>query len=576
MKMLSTISTLCLLLPLVVIADDANRANRLLVETVKAMQSAERTMITREKLGLLETVQHNLRTVIDHYPSTDLAVKLITGQAIGNISLDGVDKVIEVAKEACLKSPTSACLFSLSVIAAGKIEDADWRDWRLEDIASAKAGDGNFGGAFNTAKKIEDVNIRASALFQIALEAAQAGDFRTAEVYLERGLATENIEAYVITRHRYKVLTDIVSAQARAGDLWDALSNVQKMDAESRARALKGIALGQAQAGHFWGAFHAAMKIEYARSRDKVLADIVSAQAQAGDVKGALANARKIGQHHYPFALADIAVAQAKSGDKIKAKEMFGQALAAAEKFREKSSVLMKIASAQAQAGDAEGARNTAEKLKFALYRARVLIKIAAAQAQAGDVDGAKQSFAEALAAATEMEERGKETLMDIVIAQAQAGDVEGALNAARKSGLASVPRVLSKIAVAQVQAGDDEGALNTAEKIENASSRVFALVKIAVAQLQAGDAEGAKASLVQARAAVEMIKDVIKPIPISGDPRRVSALVEIAVAQLQAADTEGATGSLAQAIATVQKIGRANSRANSLTKIASAFAKLK
>ena len=592
MKMLSTISALCLLLPLSVVADDTNRANKVLVETVKVMQSVERTMTTRNKLSLLETVQHNLRTIIDHYPSTDLAVKLITGQAIGNISLEGVDRVIEVAKEACLLSPNSACLFSLSVIAAGKIEDANSRDWALNEVASGKARDGNFGGAFDTAKKIEDINIRASALFQIALAGAQAGNFRVAEVYLERGLASEDIEAYVITDRRARVLADIVSAQARAGDLWGALANAQKMDAKSHDRALEGIALGQVQAGEFWGAFHAAEKIEYAGFRDKVLADVVSAQAQAGDVKGALTNARQIGQYYYPFALADIAVAQAKAGDKKRAKEIVDQALAATEKIREKSRVLMKIASAQARAGDVEGARNTAEKLGFAVYRARALMKIAVAQAQAGDVEGAKENFAGALAAAAEKEEMAGGTLRDIVIAQAQAGDVEGALNAERKIGPASAPRVLSKIAVAQVQTGDVEGALTTTGKIESASSRVSALVKVAVAQVQTGDAEGAKESLVRALAIADLIKEGpsipagdIEQALITGTlntadlidqgPIRVSALVKIAVAQVQAGDAEGAKGSLAQALTTARKIGRASSRAESFTKIASAFAKL-
>ena len=107
MKVLGAFFCTVFLLVLPALADDTSSANRVLVETVKLLQSAERTLSVDAKLGRLETVQHNLRTIIDHHPSSDLAVKLITGQAIGNISLESVGRVIEDAKEACLTSPNS-------------------------------------------------------------------------------------------------------------------------------------------------------------------------------------------------------------------------------------------------------------------------------------------------------------------------------------------------------------------------------------------------------------------------------------------------------------------------------------
>ena len=72
------------------LADDTSRANELLVEAVQLLQSAESTTDAAERLRLSEEALGNLNKIVERYPSTDLAVKLITGQAIGNISLAGV------------------------------------------------------------------------------------------------------------------------------------------------------------------------------------------------------------------------------------------------------------------------------------------------------------------------------------------------------------------------------------------------------------------------------------------------------------------------------------------------------
>ena len=86
------------------LADDTENANELLVEAVQLLQSAEGATNAAERLRLSEEALGNLNEIVKRYPSTDLAVKLITGQAIGNISLESVAKAVEEENtgEVCL------------------------------------------------------------------------------------------------------------------------------------------------------------------------------------------------------------------------------------------------------------------------------------------------------------------------------------------------------------------------------------------------------------------------------------------------------------------------------------------
>ena len=73
-----------------VLADDIGEANELLVKAVQLLQSAEGTTDAMERLKLSEEALGNLNEIVERYPSTNLAVKLITGQAIGHISMADV------------------------------------------------------------------------------------------------------------------------------------------------------------------------------------------------------------------------------------------------------------------------------------------------------------------------------------------------------------------------------------------------------------------------------------------------------------------------------------------------------
>ena len=80
-------------------ADDNSEANELFVEAVKLVKSAEIAEELEEKTDSLEEALGKLNEIVEDYPSTDLAVKLISGQSVGIISLASVRRVVKKLTE---------------------------------------------------------------------------------------------------------------------------------------------------------------------------------------------------------------------------------------------------------------------------------------------------------------------------------------------------------------------------------------------------------------------------------------------------------------------------------------------
>ena len=74
------------------LADDTSEANELFVEAVKLVKSAEGEKSLEKTLSLMEEALARVNKIIDDYPSSDLAAKLISGQSVGGISLEDVDE----------------------------------------------------------------------------------------------------------------------------------------------------------------------------------------------------------------------------------------------------------------------------------------------------------------------------------------------------------------------------------------------------------------------------------------------------------------------------------------------------
>ena len=87
-------SLICLLV-LPAVADEPAGANRLLVEAVKMIKAADSQPEGSEKLALLEGALAKLNEIIDRHPSSGLAVKLITDQPIGSLSMAELSDAVE-------------------------------------------------------------------------------------------------------------------------------------------------------------------------------------------------------------------------------------------------------------------------------------------------------------------------------------------------------------------------------------------------------------------------------------------------------------------------------------------------
>ena len=82
------------------LADDTGEANKLMIEAIRLMDAVDLEPSAEKKFDLLKEAHGKLTEIIDRYPSTDLAVKLATGQRIGKVSLDKVRKALEEVRVA--------------------------------------------------------------------------------------------------------------------------------------------------------------------------------------------------------------------------------------------------------------------------------------------------------------------------------------------------------------------------------------------------------------------------------------------------------------------------------------------
>ena len=311
--------------------------------------------------------------------------------------------------------------------------------------------------------------------------------------------------------------------------------------------------LSPAAAATLAKALKAAGKIEDADDRALAFIWIGGAFAEAGETRRAirsfeLAITATEGIDDERFRvdhLDDIAVAQANAGDADGAKLTIEKALATAARIEDdgrRDWAFGHIVSAHARMGDFREALAAAARIEDGEYRAEALADIAEARARSGDTEGAAQSIRQALAAAARIknEDDRAESLAEIAEAQADAGDAEGAKQTLERA-LATAARVerryyrdwaFERIARARARIGEFREALATAAKIEDEDDRAEALADIAEAQAKSGDADGATRSIGQALEAAARIED---------ESSRISAFFSIAAAQAETGDFRGA-----------------------------------
>ncbi len=73
---------------------DTAKANELFVEAAKLLTKSQNPESETHAKAWLEEGFHRLTRIIEHYPATDLAVKLVSGQSVGDISLESYSEEI--------------------------------------------------------------------------------------------------------------------------------------------------------------------------------------------------------------------------------------------------------------------------------------------------------------------------------------------------------------------------------------------------------------------------------------------------------------------------------------------------
>ena len=285
-------------------------------EQIKRVRELE--TVFRGSLGLIEEALVLLQEIMDRHPASDLAVQLITGQAVGDVSIEALREIATQLREAlpiaeqalgqaqsekteadCYSSPTADCILGLVLEMSSEVDDTGSRGqigiapWSgrgvLHDIAIAQAGSGNITGAVQLAKGIDHAGLRAQALHGIAIAQVESGDIVG---------ALETVKGIDDAGSRTDALVSIAAAQVKAGDhgaagetLTTALETVKGIDgAGSRTDALVSIAAAQVKAGDHGAAgetlttaLETVKGIDGAGSRTDALVSIAAAQVKAGD-----------------------------------------------------------------------------------------------------------------------------------------------------------------------------------------------------------------------------------------------------------------------------------------------------
>jgi tetratricopeptide (TPR) repeat protein len=395
-------------------ADDTSEANALFVEAVLAWDEAATESDGAERLRLLETVDRNLQEIITAHPGSDLAVRLVIGDAFGPLSVPGVraalDEAVAVAAVAqvwtdCIAAPNPRCIMAeverqsqsvpeaqtsgtiisnatLVEVASGQFDsalamtaplDGYFLDAALSNVAIAQANASKVTDAHATADRIKSLNRRIRALVTIANAefAMLLWDQSRATLigaYKETGSATDPGEMN-------RLRETVIEAMAELGLAQDALTFA--LDAETvedRDELLLRIVRAQATEGLIDPAIETAALIEGADALERAQSAIAVAEAKAGMTAEALERADGITDSvDRSLTLSDIAVSLAEDGETSLAEATLAKAIAIA-----------------AEQGDDSW-------IRFNIFRSA-----GTAQAAMGQTDTAGQSFEAATAAAIE------------------------------------------------------------------------------------------------------------------------------------------------------------------------------
>lgn len=381
-------------------ADDNAAANKIFVETVQLLNQAA-TAQPLEAVGLYEKALRNLDRIVTDYPSSTLAVQLVSGQSIGHISRPGIEKTLtEARKVACAKNLRALCVLTEALEVTRGIKDAEPRVRALAAIAAVQAKAGNVrqaGQTFDETLKIaQSAPYYALLLPVLARAQGEAGNVHEALQLINHPNSDLRLDVFIPlptihpialdSNDAMRALTTIAAAQARDGNTKEALATARRAGQAHRlAIPLAAIAAVQAKAGNM-------------RMANQTIAEAIRA-------------ARSTDQNELWWraeALFDIAIAHATAGNVIEASQTLAEAIEAYERNKQEGpfrifgavSIPTQAVVVQARTGNVHAALEAARGITVEHRRAVALSTIARIQAETGDMQGARQTTAEAFAIA--------------------------------------------------------------------------------------------------------------------------------------------------------------------------------
>ncbi len=322
---------------------------------------------------------------------------------------------------------------------AQTLQDVNERSNLLRDIAEVQTRTHDPEAALETLAACPGCSAQSSILVPIAGELAELGEIKRALELVNTIKSDPSTTAQpgepnhgLNEAMAANALSSIALSQAKRGDIVGAQASLKMIDSEHRPReeAVIAVAMQKVKSGDWHGALQtvkgivgflwiseAAFQcmleprvkssslesvlddiaaIEDENTRMFALTGLVRVQLSNKDLAGSRQTAHKIAPG-YPRASAfkSLAEASLRAGDKPSATQYLNEAVKAAKIIANdlaKADTLWRVASAQAEAGNIEGALSTAQSIEIAHHHINAIRDIVTAQAKAGDRTGALET----------------------------------------------------------------------------------------------------------------------------------------------------------------------------------------
>jgi tetratricopeptide (TPR) repeat protein len=557
-------------------ADDTAAANRLFISAVtkwteaqsiaqQVPQEFDRVLSERELevidalVDLLSALQDSLTTITEQHAGSELAVRLIIGEQIGPLSMEGVEAALRRAQFTKHQARSNIAANELVVSATAKWTEAQSLAQLLRQVSNRVLSEQELEAIdrcillLTETQEILTTIVEHHADSGFAAQLAAGGRIGTLSLAEVEAMFLSAQVALLTAQSNLPANDLVVSAIAKWTEAQSLAPQVpQEIDRVLSEHELQAIDR------------HIALLTE----TREILTSIVERYAESG-FAAQLAAGRRIGT----MSLEEVESAlRATCWMKPTMDCLLQMALENASGTNmhhlERAEALRDIAAAQAGAGDIASALETAQGILERGWRASALSAIAAAQADAGDIVGVNQTLHDARETARSIGDhllRG-EALRDVAAVQAGTGDIAGARETARSiNEQFRRVKTFAAIAAAQADAGDIAGALETAREIEDAPLRVeHALIAVAAAQAGAGDIAGANQTLREALETARGIRD---------SESRVRTLSTVATAQAGIGDIAGANQILRNALEMARDIEKSYLRDPAFSAVAAAQA---